>query len=66
VSDLLALARIGITVGMRGALTQPRIADAIRQQVKEIVMRNVIPSLMLIALGILQIAIVVVELSPHV
>jgi hypothetical protein len=29
-------------------------------------MRNVIPSLMLIALGILQIAIVVVELSPHV
>jgi hypothetical protein len=29
-------------------------------------MRNFIPSLMLVALGLLQIAIVVVELSPNV
>jgi hypothetical protein len=55
-----------VAVGIRGALTQTRIAVAIRQLVKEIVMRNVIPSLMLVALGLLQIAIVIVELSPHV
>jgi hypothetical protein len=28
-------------------------------------MRNVMPSLILIALGLLQIAIVIVELTPH-
>jgi hypothetical protein len=28
-------------------------------------MRNVMPSLMLVALGLLQIAIVIVELTPH-